>query len=97
MAHKKGQGSTKNGRDSNPQYRGVKLYGGQIAKPGAIIIRQCGTKFEPGFMVQKGRDDTLFAVGLGRVVFQGRKVHVDPLDPEVPRPSQLRKLTAAAS
>ena len=96
MAHKKGQGSTKNGRDSNPQYRGVKLYGGQIAKPGAIIIRQCGTKFTPGFMVQKGRDDTLFAVGLGRVVFQGRKVHVDPLDPEVPRPSQLRKLTAAA-
>ena len=51
MAHKKGQGSTKNGRDSNPQYRGIKLYGGQLAKAGSIIVRQCGTKFKPGFNV----------------------------------------------
>ena len=76
MAHKKGQGSTKNGRDSNPQYRGVKLYGGQTAKAGSIIVRQCGTKFKPGFHVGIGRDDTLFALQAGTVEFQGRKVHV---------------------
>ncbi|MEO1583070.1 MAG: 50S ribosomal protein L27 [Planctomycetota bacterium] len=95
MAHKKGQGSTRNVRDSNPQYRGVKLYGGQIAKPGAIIVRQCGTKFMPGFQVMKGKDDTLYSVGTGRVVFQGRKVHVDPLDAETPRPKSLREFVAA--
>ena len=61
MAHKKGQGSTKNGRDSNPQYRGVKLYGGQRAKAGSIIIRQCGTAFKPGYQVGLGKDHTLFA------------------------------------
>ena len=76
MAHKKGQGSTKNGRDSNPQYRGIKLYGGQAAKPGSIIVRQCGTKFKPGFNVSRGRDDTLFATADGTVEFQGRRVHV---------------------
>jgi len=76
MAHKKGQGSTKNGRDSNPQYRGIKLYGGQSAQPGSIIVRQCGTKFKPGFGVMRGNDDTLFAVRPGTVEFQGRKVHV---------------------
>ena len=76
MAHKKGQGSTKNGRDSNPQYRGIKLYGGQTAKAGSIIVRQCGTKFHPGFNVGKGKDDTLFALTSGQVEFQGRKVHV---------------------
>ena len=95
MAHKKGQGSTKNGRDSNPQYRGVKLYGGEMAKPGAIIIRQCGTKFHPGFNVRKGSDDTLYAVAIGRVVFQGRKVHVDPLDPSTPKPQYLRELAGS--
>ncbi len=89
MAHKKGQGSTKNGRDSNPQYRGVKLYGGERAKPGAIIIRQCGTHFHPGFNVRKGKDDTLFSVATGTVVFKGNKVHVDPADPEAPRPYWL--------
>ena len=94
MAHKKGQGSTKNGRDSNPQYRGVKLYGGQTAKAGAIIIRQCGTHFKPGFMVGKGKDDTLFSLAHGTVVFQGRKVHVDPTDQDIPRPKQLKVLTA---
>ncbi len=76
MAHKKGQGSSRNGRDSNPQYRGVKLYGGQVAKAGAIIVRQCGTKFFPGNNVGMGRDYTLFATADGKVQFQGRKIHV---------------------
>lgn len=76
MAHKKGQGSTKNGRDSNPQYRGVKAYGGQVVTAGSIIVRQCGTKFQPGFNVGVGGDYTLFALTDGRVEFQGRKVHV---------------------
>ena len=90
MAHKKGQGSTKNGRDSNAQYRGVKLYGGESAKPGAIIVRQCGTKFKAGFNVKRAKDDTLFAVACGKVVYRGRKVHVDPFDENALRPSWLR-------
>jgi large subunit ribosomal protein L27 len=89
MAHKKGQGSTKNGRDSNPQYRGIKLYGGQTAQPGSIIVRQNGTPFEAGFLVRRGKDDTLFSVGQGTVVFRGRKVHVVPSDEAVARPSWL--------
>ncbi len=76
MAHKKGQGSSRNGRDSNPQYRGVKLYGGQSATAGSIIVRQCGTKFFPGSNVGMGKDYTLFATAEGKVKFQGRKVHV---------------------
>ena len=76
MAHKKGQGSSRNGRDSNPQYRGVKLFGGQVAKTGSIIVRQCGTKFFPGFNVGMGKDYTLFATADGTVSFQGRRVHV---------------------
>ena len=76
MAHKKGQGSTRNGRDSNPQYRGVKAYGGQLVQAGSIIVRQCGTKFFPGFNVGLGGDYTLFALKDGTVEFQGRKVHV---------------------
>ncbi len=76
MAHKKGQGSSRNGRDSNPQYRGVKLFGGQQVKAGSIIVRQCGTKFFPGSNVGVGRDYTLFARAAGTVRFQGRKVHV---------------------
>jgi large subunit ribosomal protein L27 len=76
MAHKKGQGSSRNGRDSNPQYRGVKLYGGQVAKAGAILVRQCGTKFFAGSNVGMGKDYTLFAKADGTVEFQGRKVHV---------------------
>jgi large subunit ribosomal protein L27 len=79
MAHKKGQGSTRNGRDSNAQYRGVKLYGGQFAKSGAIIIRQCGTPFKPGFNVGRGRDDTLFSLIDGVVQFKNRTVSVEPL------------------
>jgi large subunit ribosomal protein L27 len=76
MAHKKGQGSTKNGRDSNPQYLGVKAYGGQVIPAGSIIIRQRGTRFKPGFNVGIGTDDTLFALKAGTVEFQGRKVHI---------------------
>jgi len=76
MAHKKGQGSSRNGRDSNPQYRGVKLYGGQAAKAGSIIVRQCGTKFFAGNNVGMGKDYTLFATAEGTVTFQGRKIHV---------------------
>lgn len=89
MAHKKGQGSTKNGRDSNPQYLGIKLYGGEAAQPGAIIVRQVGTPFKAGFMVREGRDNTLYSVAHGKVVFQGRKVSVNPSDPAAPRPSWL--------
>lgn len=76
MAHKKGQGSTKNGRDSNPQYLGVKAYGGEVVGAGSIIIRQRGSKFQAGFNVGMGKDDTLFALKDGRVEFQGRKVHI---------------------
>ena len=61
MAHKKGQGSTRNGRNSNPQYRGVKLFGGQSVPVGGIIVRQCGTPFKAGHNVRRGRDDTLYA------------------------------------
>ena len=85
MAHKKGQGSTRNGRDSNPQYRGVKLYGGEVAKPGAIIIRQCGTHFKAGYLVRRGNDDTLYAVADGQIRFRGRFVDVVPSDPNTPR------------
>jgi len=78
MAHKKGQGSTKNGRDSNAQRRGVKAYGGQMVTAGSIIVRQCGTKFHPGRNVGIGRDDTLFALVDGIVEFDsnGRRVNV---------------------
>jgi large subunit ribosomal protein L27 len=76
MAHKKGQGSSRNGRDSNPQYLGIKRYGGQQVTAGCIIVRQRGTKFHPGCNVGRGRDDTLFATADGTVQFQGRRVHV---------------------
>jgi large subunit ribosomal protein L27 len=89
MAHKKGQGSTKNGRDSNPQYRGIKLYGGQHATPGSIIVRQVGTPFFPGFQVGIGRDNTLYALTEGKVVYQGRKVSIMPADAKAARPVWL--------
>ena len=76
MAHKKGQGSTRNGRDSNAQRRGVKKYGGEKVIAGNILIRQCGTPFKPGANVGKGRDDTLFALQDGTVTFRGRFVDV---------------------
>jgi large subunit ribosomal protein L27 len=78
MAHKKGQGSTRNGRDSRPQFRGVKRYGGQTVTVGQIIIRQCGTPHRPGRNVGRGRDDTLFALADGVVQFRGRRVDVVP-------------------
>ena len=79
MAHKKGQGSSRNGRDSNPQYRGVKLYGGQTVKAGGIIVRQCGTKFHPGVNVGMGKDFTLFALKPRLVEFgTRRRVNVIP-------------------
>ena len=82
MAHKKGQGSTRNGRDSNPQYLGVKVYGGQTVTGGSIIVRQRGTRFFPGLNVGRGKDDTLFAKIDGVVRFQdkgrqGKFVHVE--------------------
>ena len=76
MAHKKGQGSSRNGRDSNPQYRGVKVYGGAFVPAGGIIVRQRGTQYHPGFNVGLGKDYTIFALKDGIVEFQGRKVHV---------------------
>jgi large subunit ribosomal protein L27 len=69
MAHHKGGGSAKNGRDSNPQYLGVKLYAGQVAKPGSILVRQRGNHFWPGKNVGQGKDYTLFALTHGTVEF----------------------------
>jgi len=73
MAHKKGASSSRNGRDSNPQYLGVKRYGGQTVKAGEILVRQRGTKFHPGVGVGRGRDDTLFALEAGAVQFGTRR------------------------
>jgi len=73
MAHKKGGGSTKNGRDSNPQMRGVKKYGGEQVIAGNILIRQCGTRFHAGEGVGVGNDYTLFALRDGVVTFQSRR------------------------
>lgn len=70
MAKTKSAGSTKLGRDSRPKYLGVKLFGGQFAKPGSVIIRQRGTKFLPGTNVRRGKDDTLYAVREGFIRFQ---------------------------
>ena len=83
MAHKKGMGSTKNGRDSNPKMLGIKAFGGEFVKAGAIVVRQRGTKFHPGDNIGRGGDDTLFATANGTVRFttgrNNRKfVHIDP-------------------
>ncbi len=82
MAHKKGQGSSKNGRESNSQRLGVKVFGGSLVKAGGIIVRQRGTKFHPGRNVGRGRDDTLFALKEGTVVFDhdGRRINVVPTE-----------------
>lgn len=85
MAHKKGQGSTQNGRDSNAQFRGIKLYGGQAARAGSIIVRQCGTRWRAGHLVQRCKDDTLMALVDGTVQFRGRNVDIIPADPNAPR------------
>jgi large subunit ribosomal protein L27 len=73
MAHKKGQGSSRNGRDSNPQYLGVKRFGGEKVTAGSIIVRQRGTKFHPGVNVKRGGDDSLFAIKDGFVKFEVKK------------------------
>lgn len=73
MAHKKGQGSSKNGRDSNSNRLGVKRFGGEVVKPGMILVRQRGTKFYPGANVGIGNDHTLFALVNGEVKFEGPK------------------------
>ena len=82
MAHKKGGGSSRNGRDSNPQYLGVKAYAGEAVSAGSIIVRQRGTKFYPGLNVGLGKDYTLFAKVAGTVKFEGskdrRKVSIYP-------------------
>jgi large subunit ribosomal protein L27 len=81
MAHKQGSGTSKNGRDSNPQYLGVKIFGGQVVRAGNIIVRQRGSRFRPGRNVGLGRDFTLFALADGVVRFDKsvrRRVHVMP-------------------
>ena len=78
MAHKKGQGSSRNGRDSNAQHLGVKAYGGQNVTGGTIIVRQRGTPFKPGKGVGLGRDHTIFALREGVVKFRGRMIDVVP-------------------
>ena len=80
MAHKKGQGSTRNGRDSNPKMRGVKRFAGQEVKAGSILVRQVGTKFHAGRNVGQGKDYTLFALVDGTVEFdrEGRRVNILP-------------------
>jgi len=82
MAHKKGQGSSRNGRDSNAQRRGVKKYGGEQVIAGNILVRQCGTKFRPGAGVGCGNDYTLFALVDGVVKFdqKSRRVNVVPVE-----------------
>ena len=82
MAHKKGQGSSRNGRDSNGQRRGVKKYGGEIVRAGNIIVRQVGNRFHPGLNVGQGKDYTLFALTDGKVMFdrKGRRVNVEPVN-----------------
>ncbi len=92
MAHKKGVGSSKNGRDSNPQYRGVKKFGGEAVIAGNIIIRQCGTKYHPGRNVALGRDYTIYSLIDGVVKFEHKdkrrhKVSVYPI--EVPASVEL--------
>lgn len=82
MAHKKGQGSVKNGRDSNSKRRGVKKFGGESVIAGNIILRQCGTKWHPGQNVGLGRDYTIYSLVAGNVRFDrnGRRVNVDPIE-----------------
>jgi large subunit ribosomal protein L27 len=86
MAHKKAGGSTRNGRDSNPKYLGIKRYGGQLVNAGEILIRQRGTKFHPGKHVGLGKDHTLYALITGRVVFavkgpmRKRCVSIEPVE-----------------
>jgi large subunit ribosomal protein L27 len=86
MAHKKGVGSSRNGRDSQSKRLGVKAFGGQTVTAGSVLVRQRGTKFKKGQNVGMGTDHTLFAKAAGKVRFQnrgqhGRFIHIDPLEP----------------
>ncbi len=83
MAHKKGQGSVRNGRDSLPKRRGIKLYAGQPVNVGGIIVVQCGTKYAAGRYVRRAKNDFLFAIAEGTVYFDqgGKRVNVQPADP----------------
>lgn len=88
MAHKKGVGSSRNGRDSNPQFRGIKKYGGEAVRAGNIIVRQCGTRWHPGRNVGLGTDYTIYALVDGVVRYEHKdkkrlKVSVDPLAAEL--------------
>jgi large subunit ribosomal protein L27 len=90
MAHKKGQSSSKNGRESNAQRLGVKRFGGELVNAGTILVRQRGTRFHPGHNVGRGKDDTLFALIQGKVTFSrfGRdrqRIHVIPVESGSPR------------
>lgn len=85
MAHKKGMGSSRNGRDSNSQRLGVKVFGSQVVHAGTILVRQRGTRIHPGTNVGRGSDDTLFALKPGRVVYEGmrgdrRRVRIEPVE-----------------
>ena len=86
MAHKKGQGSVKNGRDSNAQRRGIKTYAGQFVTTGSILVRQVGTRYHPGRNVKRAKDDTLFALCDGTVYFdsQSRRMNVRPVGEAAP-------------
>lgn len=81
MAHKKGQGSVRNGRDSNSKRRGIKKYDGETVTIGSIIVLQCGTKWHPGANVKRAKNDSLFAMVDGKVKFsnEGRRVNVEPV------------------
>lgn len=80
MAHKKGQGSTRNGRDSNPQFRGIKAYDGEVVGIGSILVRQVGNRIHPGENVGQGRDFTLYALAPGKVKYlTRRRVSIQPV------------------
>ena len=101
MAHKKAGGSSRNGRDSNPKFLGVKRGGGQLVKAGEILVRQRGSKFHPGKQVGMGRDHTLFSLTAGRVLFERRGnpkrrlVSIQPISTAVPAPVPAASPAAA--
>ena len=84
MAHKKGQGSSRNGRDSKPKFRGVKISAGEPVRAGGIIVRQCGTKWKAGYLVHRCKDDTLMALQAGAIRFRGKNIDIIPVDPATP-------------
>src|SRR5919201_5299873 len=97
MAHKKGQGSSRNGRESHAQRLGIKVFGGQTIRAGGIIVRQRGTRWTPGRNVGRGRDDTLFALADGVVKFdrQGKRVNVVAPVAAAPAPQPAAEAAAA--